>query len=155
MIPEEDRPPAWLRDNVTIDVQVEGLKSFSKALLEELDKNFSTHVPQVYDVMSKHACVGEGMVFAEMDTVVQRHHECLTAIVNLLRDTASGTYTMGKGAETVAVNYGDVDDAARLKASDIDQVIKPGTPGGEVHASDASSSPVSVSDGGLTDKGVQ
>jgi hypothetical protein len=154
MLPEEDRPPAWLRNDVSIDVQVDGLQSFSKALLEDLEKNFGTHLPQVYDVMTKHACVGDGMFFAEMDTVVQKHFECLTSIVNLLRDYASGTYAMGKGAETVAKNYGNADDLARVTVADVEQVMKPDASGPTVHAMEATSSPVAASDAGLTDRGT-
>jgi hypothetical protein len=156
MLPEEDRPPTWLRDTVSIDVQVEGLKSFSKALLEDLEKNFGTHVPQVYDVMSKHACVGENMLFAEMDGVVQKHYECLTAIVNLLRDYASGTYAMGKGAEVVATNYGNADDLARVTASHVEQVMKPATAGPTVHATQSGSSPVAAAEPepGMVDRGT-
>jgi hypothetical protein len=154
MLPEEDRPPAWLRNDVSVDVQVEGLQSFSKALLADLEKNFGTHLPQVYDVMTRHACVGDGMLFAEMDTAVQKHFECLTSIVNLLRDYASGTYAMGKGAETVARNYGNADDLARVTAADVEQVMKPGTPGGTYQMTEATSSPVTTSGTGLTDKGA-
>jgi hypothetical protein len=154
-LPEDDQPPGWLRDFVSIDVQVDGLKSFSKALLEDLEKNFGTHLPQVYDVMTKHACVGDTMLFAEMDTVVQKHYDCLTATVNLLRDYASGTYAMGKGAEIVATNYTNSDDLARVTATDVEQVMKPDTSGPTVQVLDATSSPVAMTDGGLVDKGVQ
>jgi hypothetical protein len=155
VIPDEDLGPHWLRDEVSIDVQVEGLKSFSKALLEDLDKNFGTHAPQIYDVMSKHACVGEGMFFAEMDEVRNRHYECLTAIVNLLRDYASGTYAVGKGADTVAKNYTDADSAAHVKVTDVQNVMQPGAPGGTAHATSANSTPITSSDPDLTDKGTQ
>jgi hypothetical protein len=154
MLPEEDRPPAWLRNDVSINVQVEGLQSFSKALLADLEKNFGTHLPQVYDVMTRHACVGDGMLFAEMDTVVQKHFECLTSIVNLLRDYASGTYAMGKGAETVATNYGVADDLARVTAANVEHVMKPDTSGPTFRATESTSSPVTASDGGLTDRGT-
>jgi hypothetical protein len=154
MLPEEDRPPVWLSDTAPIEVQIEGLKSFSRALLEDLEKNFGTHVPQVYDVMSQHACVGENMVFAEMDGVVQKHYECLTAIVNLLRDYASGTYAMGKGAEVVATNYGNADDLARVTATQVEQVMKPDTAGPTFHAAQSVSSPVTASEPGLVDRGT-
>jgi hypothetical protein len=154
-IPDEDLGPHWLRDEKSIDVQVEGLKSFSKALLEDLDKNFGTHVPQIYDVMSKHACVGDGMFFAEMDEVRNRHYECLTSIVNLLRDYASGTYAVGKGADTVAKNYTDADSLAHVKVTDVQKVMQPGTPGGTTQATSATSTPVTPTDPALTDKGVQ
>ena len=166
MTHKEDLRPRWLRDEVSIDVQVEGLKSFSKALLEDLEKNFGTHVPQIYDVMSKHACVGDGMFFAEMDAVRNRHYECLTAIVNLLRDYASGTYAVGKGADTVAKNYSDADATAQVRVSDVDSAM---IPGGTAHLTSAASTPVTPStpvsqsdltpstssDPTLTDKGVQ
>jgi hypothetical protein len=154
-IPQEDLGPAWLRNEKSIDVRVDGLQTFAQALLEDLDKNFSTHVPQVYDVMSKQSCVGDGMFFAEMDTVRERHYECLTAVVNVLRDVAKGTYVVGKGAETVAQNYGDADNMAQVNVKDVDNVMKPGTPGPAAQATDATSSPVSPTDGGLTDKGVE
>jgi hypothetical protein len=154
-IPDEDLGPAFLRDEVSIDVQVEGLRSFSRALLQDLEKNFGTHVPQVYDVMSKHACVGDGMFFPEMDAVRNRHYECLTSIVNLLRDYATGTYAMGKGAETVAKNYSDADSLAHVKATDVDKVLKPETTGPTATTQTGTSTPIAASDGGLTDKGVQ
>ncbi|HEV7899907.1 MAG TPA: hypothetical protein VGP31_18895 [Planosporangium sp.] len=154
-IPEEDRPPAWLRDEKSINVQVEGLQSFAKALLADLDKNFGPHLPQVYDVMAKHACVGDGMFFAEMDAARQRHYECLTSVVNLLQGYATGTYAMGKGAETVAQNYTDSDDMAKVRVSDVHHVLKAGTPGANYHTTQATSSPVTASDSGLTDKGGQ
>jgi hypothetical protein len=141
VIPDEDLGPHWLRDEVSIDVQVEGLKSFSKALLEDLDRNFGTHAPQIYDVMSKHACVGDGMFFAEMDEVRNRHYECLTAIV--------------KGADTVAKNYTDADSAAHVKVTDVQNVMQPGAPGGTAHATSANSTPITSSDPDLTDKGTQ
>src|SRR4051794_9529918 len=105
----EDLPPAFIRDDVSIDVQVDGLKSFAQAVLDDLDKNFGTHVPRVYDVMKRQACVGDGMNFIEMTDVVQRHHECLDAMVNQLQSYAQGTYAMGAGAKTVAHNYTDAD----------------------------------------------
>ncbi|NJC70334.1 hypothetical protein HC031_11515 [Planosporangium thailandense] len=154
MLPEDDRPPAWLRDTVSIDVQVEGLRSFATALLEDLEKNFGTHLPQVYDVMTKHACVGQDMVFAEMNAVVQKHYDCLTAIVNLLRDYASGTYAMGKGAEVVATNYETADGTVRATATQVEQVMKPNTSGPTVEAMESNVSSVSLSDGGLVDRGV-
>lgn len=155
MLPEEDRPPAWLRDTVSIDVQVEGLRSFAKALLEDLEKNFGTHLPQVYDVMTKHACVGQDMIFAEMDAVVQKHYECLTSIVNLLRDYASGTYAMGRGAQVVATNYETADGTVRATATEVEQVMKPDTSGPTAEATESNVSPVSASDTGLIDRGVQ
>ena len=154
-MPDEDLGPAFLRDEVSIDVQVDGLRSFSQALLQDLEKNFGTHLPQVYDVMSKHACVGDGMFFAEMDEVRTRHYECLTSIVNLLRDYATGTYAMGKGAETVAKNYGDADSMAHVKVSDVENVMQPTTTGPTVHTMSSTSTPIPASDDGLTDKGVQ
>jgi hypothetical protein len=154
-IPEEDRPPGWLRDEETIDVQVEGLQTFAKALLADLDKNFGPHLPQVYEPMAKHACVGDGMFFAEMDAARQKHYECLTSVVNVLQGYASGTYAVGKGAETVAQNYGNADDMAKVSATEVDHVLKPGTPGQTVHTTNATSTPITTSDSGLTDKGVQ
>jgi hypothetical protein len=151
-IPDDDLGPAFLRDDVTIDVQVDGLRSFAQALLQDLDKNFGTHVPLVYDVMSKHACVGDGMFFAEMDEVRNRHYDCLTSIVNLLRDYATGTYAMGKGAETVASKYADADSMAHVKVTDVQRVMQPATAGAPVTAS-TPAAPVSTD--GLTDKGIQ
>jgi hypothetical protein len=162
VIPDEDLGPAWLRDEVSIDVQIDGLRSFAQALLQDLDKNFGTHLPQIYDVMSKHACVGDGLFFVEMDEVRNRHYECLTAIVNLLRDYASGTYAMGKGADTVAKNYTDADSLAHVRVRDVDSVMQTTAPGGDVHVTSTNSSPVPAGSGavpagpdGLTDKGVQ
>jgi hypothetical protein len=94
------------------------------------------------------------MFFAEMDTVVQKHYECLTSIVNLLRDYASGTYSMGKGAEVIAQNYGDADDMARVKAMDVEHVMKPDTSGPTVHLTESTSGPVTASDAALTDRGT-
>lgn len=155
MLPEEDRPPVWLRDEKSIDVQVDGLQTFAKALLADLEKNFGPHLPQVYDVMAKHACVGDGMFFSEMDAARQRHYECLTSIVNLLQGYATGTYAVGKGAETVAQKYSDSDDLAKVRVADVRQALNEGTPGATVHPTMATSTPVSASDGELTDKGGQ
>ncbi|GAA1787752.1 hypothetical protein HC028_12940 [Planosporangium flavigriseum] len=155
MLPEEDRPPVWLRDQQSIDVQVDNLQSFAKALLADLEKNFGTHVPQVYDVMAKQACVGDGLFFQEMDLARQRHYESLTATVNLLRGYTSGTYAIGKGAETVAKNYTNADDLAQVTVSDVHKAMPQGTPGPATHALESASSPITASDSGLTDKGIR
>src|SRR5262249_31411581 len=116
------------------------------------------------------ACIGDGLFFAEMNEVRNRHYECLTSVVNLLRDYATGTYAMGKGAGTVAANYNDADSLSHAKVQDVDKAMKPGMPGPSAHAMSSGSAPVpsgsdqvpsgsdqvpSGSDGGLTDKGVQ
>lgn len=153
-LPEDDLPPAFIRDDVSIDVQVDGLKSFAQAVLEDLDKNFGTHVPRVYDVMKVQACVGDGMNFLEMTDAVQRHHECLDAMVNLLQNYAQGTYAMGIGAHAVATNYSDADAAAHVRVRDVQKALMPGSPGGSFSNVDTSTH-LSTTGDGLTNAGVE
>jgi hypothetical protein len=158
-LPEEDLPPAWLRNEVAIDVQVDGLKSFSKALLEDLEKNFGTHVPQVYDVMSQHACVGDGMFFAEMDAVRTRHYEALNGIVQQLQAFTMGTYALGHGADVVATNYGHADNMARVTAQDVDKVMAPASGAPTAAAPTAGGGPStatpSADSNGIVDRGTE
>jgi hypothetical protein len=133
-IPDEDLGPRWLRDEVSINVRVDGLRNFAKALLEDLEKNFGTHVPQVYDAMSAHACVGDGLFFAEMNQVRTKHYKCLDATVNLLQAYARGTYALGSGADTVADKYDDADELAKAKAQDVERIMNPPTTGQTTHA---------------------
>jgi hypothetical protein len=148
-IPDEDLGPAWLRDDVSVNVEVDSLKTFAKALLEDLEKNFGTHLPQVYEAMSVHACVGDGMFFDEMNQVRTKHYECLDAVTTLLQNHAQGTYAMAMGAETVAKNYGDADALAKVKARDVEHVMNPSP------TTATMSTTASVADTTIVDRGTE
>jgi hypothetical protein len=154
-IPDEDLGPDWLRDTVSINVEVDSLKTFAQALLADLEKNFGTHLPQVYEAMSIHACVGDGMFFPEMDAARTKHYECLDTAVNLLRDHAKGTFAMAKGAEVVAANYGDADTLAQVRVRDVEHVMNPPVPPGTPTAGPLSTFTTSTSEPVIVERGVQ
>jgi hypothetical protein len=121
-LPDEDRPPSWLRDYGDIEADIGRMEEFATRLRAEVEQNYGPHLSYVYDdVLVQLPAPYED--FVELAGFVSAHMASVqnTAdVVYFYRDATGGFAT---AAEKVSERYRSADAFAAARLTDVEAAL--------------------------------
>ncbi|SIR37390.1 hypothetical protein [Micromonospora avicenniae] len=122
MIPEEDRPEAWLRGYGAIDADIQQLREFADRLAAEVERNYAPHLSYIaQDVTAPlpNPCDA----FIELVHFLQAHHETQQASVDMVWGVCGATGHLAAAAGTVADRYAGTDALSAARVADVENAL--------------------------------
>jgi hypothetical protein len=121
-IPEEDLGPAWLRDWQHIEADIQAMDDFAKKLRADVETNYVSHLTPIYDDMAT-PLPGAGVGFAELDDLLNTHHQATQTTTNFVHDYANRSAHMADAASKISSNYGEADAFANATVSTVHRAL--------------------------------
>jgi len=132
-LPEEDLPPAWLRDYRAIEADITKMEEFAAKLDAEVRENYGPHLPYVLDDMQ--ARIPEAAPdFGELAAFLTTHDIAARDTTNLVHFYQNATGGFASAATEVSHKYREVDAFAAASLADVEAALdqtaaaKPQTP---------------------------
>ncbi|MGK5738335.1 hypothetical protein [Micromonospora sp. URMC 103] len=122
MIPEEDRPPAWLSGYGGIEADIRQLREFADRLAAEVDRNYSPHLSYIADDMTA-PLPNPCDAFIELVHFLRTHHETQQATVEMVWGVRGATGHLAAAAGTVADRYASADAFSAARVADVEQAL--------------------------------
>ncbi|MET7749825.1 hypothetical protein [Micromonospora sp. NPDC005367] len=122
MIPEEERPAAWLRGYGAIDADIHQLREFADRLAAEVERNYAPHLSYIaQDVTAPlpNPCDA----FIELVHFLQAHHETQQASVDMVWGVCGATGHLAAAAGTVADRYAGADAFSAARVADVENAL--------------------------------
>lgn len=121
-IPEEDRPPAWLRDYGDIEADISKMEEFAANLDAEVRQNYAPHLTYLtedvtVEVPKPAATFPELVSFQQTHQVIQQDS---TNVVFHYRDATGG---FAQAAKEVSEEYGNADAFAVARVKDVQTAL--------------------------------
>ncbi|MEH1014074.1 hypothetical protein V6U90_13305 [Micromonospora sp. CPCC 206060] len=136
MIPEEDRPPAWLQGYGDIEADLSRMEEFAAALDKEVRQHYIPHLARVYDDMSA-KLPDPCDAFVELVHFLQAHRDTQQATSNLVHFFRDATGGLAVAADRISKQYAGADAFAAARVGDVRQALDgtaaappPATPAG-------------------------
>ncbi|MEV4488902.1 hypothetical protein AB0K04_02160 [Micromonospora coxensis] len=122
MIPEEDRPASWLRDNDRIEADIRQMREFADRLQAEVDRNYAPHLSYIADDMTA-AIPDPCDAFIELVQFLRAHHETQQATAHTVWDLGGATGHLAGAAGTIAAEYEGADAFAAARVGDVREAL--------------------------------
>jgi hypothetical protein len=120
----DDLPPVWLQDYRPIEVDLETLAQFAKALQDEVDLNFAPHMMRILANLDGGQAPFEARDgFLELATAQMTYGDSRDRAVELLDAHVKGTRALAAAADAIAARYRSSDAYARATLTDVQQAF--------------------------------
>ncbi|WP_328850661.1 hypothetical protein OG994_20505 [Micromonospora globbae] len=127
MIPEEDRPAAWLNGYGSIDADIRQLREFADRLAAEVERHYAPHLSYIAEDVTA-PLPNPCDAFIELVHFLQAHHETQQASVDMVWGVCGATGRLAAAAGTVADRYAGSDAFSAARIVDVEQALaSPGT----------------------------
>lgn len=142
MIPEEDRPPSWLRDFGDIEVDIHRMEEFAAQLDKEVRDSYMPHL-QTIEVDVTTRVPAQHPDFKELFDFLTAHRDAQVKTYDSVYTFRDATGGFAYAAKKVSENYAGADAFASARAREVEaalnqtavaEVPPPGstsTPGGD------------------------
>lgn len=133
-LPEEDLPPAWLRDYGAIEADISRMEEFAAKLDAEVRENYAPHLTYVYNDMGVQIPAPYAD-FTELASFLMTHHAAVTDTTDLVHFYQNATGDFATAATKVSAQYRESDAFAAARVSDVEaafegtSVVTPQGPG--------------------------
>lgn len=122
MIPEEDRPPAWLRGYADLEVDLARMEDLAAQMDAEVRQNYIPHLDLVNsDVTTE--LPSPNANFAELCGFLTSHREVQESVLYLLHQFRDATGGLAYTAAEISKRYGDADAFARARLTDVERAL--------------------------------
>ncbi|GAB1694456.1 hypothetical protein [Krasilnikovia sp. M28-CT-15] len=121
MIPEEDRPPAWLADYGAIEADIQAMEDFAAGLAKEVDSGYGPHLDLVTNSML--TPLPSAPHLPELQAFLTRHHEVQSVTYSNTYNFRDGTGRFADAAKTISHEYRGSDAFSRARVNDVDKAF--------------------------------
>ncbi|NJP32720.1 hypothetical protein [Micromonospora thermarum] len=122
MIPEEDRPAAWLRGYGGIEADIRQLREFAEKLQAEVERHYAPHLSYIAEDMTA-AVPNPADAFIELVQFLHAHWETQQATTDMVWSVGGATGHLAAAAGTVAERYGNSDAFASARVVDVERAL--------------------------------
>jgi hypothetical protein len=122
MIPEEDRPPAWLADYGAIEADIQAMADFASGLGKEVVDGYGPHLSLVTTSMLTTLPAADAN-FPELQQFLAVHHDVQTATYSNTFNYRDRTGELANAAKTISTEYSGSDAFSRAKVNDVDKAL--------------------------------
>jgi hypothetical protein len=122
MIPEEDRPPAWLADYGAIDADIQAMADFAADLNKEVVDGYGPHLSLVTTSMLTPLPAADPN-FPELQQFLDHHYEVQTATYSNAYNYRDSTGELATAAKTISTEYSGSDAFSRAQVNDVDKAL--------------------------------
>jgi len=122
MIPDEDRPPAWLADYGAIEADIQAMADFAAGLGKEVVDGYGPHLSLVTTSMLTTLPAADAN-FPELQRFLTYHHEVQTATYSNTFNYRDRTGELATAAKTISTEYSGSDAFSRAKVNDVDRAL--------------------------------
>ncbi len=127
MIPEEDRPAAWLRGYGGIEADIRQLREFADKLQAEVERHYAPHLSYIAEDMTA-AVPNPADAFIELVQFLHAHWEAQQATAHMVWSVGGATGHLAAAAGTVADRYRESDAFSSARVVDVERALRaPGT----------------------------
>ncbi|RZU50246.1 hypothetical protein EV385_2012 [Krasilnikovia cinnamomea] len=130
MIPEEDRPPAWLADYGAIEADIQAMEDFATGLAKEVDSGYGPHLDLV--TASMLTPLPGAPNFPELQAFLTHHHEVQSVTYSNTYNFRDGTGQFADAAKTISHEYRGSDAFSRARVNDVDRAFDAAQPSPEL-----------------------
>ncbi|MEV1285815.1 hypothetical protein [Micromonospora sp. NPDC049679] len=136
MLPEEDRPPAWLRDYGDIEADISKMEEFAAKLDAEVRNNYGPHAESLYEDMRTEIPRPYAM-FEELSSFLTVHNAAERETADFVHFYQNATGGFATAATKVSEQYRQSDAFSAARVRDIEAafhgtaVAKPNVQGTE------------------------
>ncbi|MER7457109.1 hypothetical protein [Micromonospora sp. NPDC126480] len=127
MIPEEDRPAAWLRGYGGIEADIRQLREFADRLQTEVERHYAPHLSYIAEDMTA-AVPNPADAFVELVQFLRTHWEAQQATADMVWGVGGATGRLAAVAGTVADQYEHSDAFSSARVADVERAIATPTP---------------------------
>lgn len=118
MIPEEDRPPAWLRGYEDIEADISEMEEFAAKLDAEVRTNYGPHAQSLYADMTTQIPTPYA-AFQELAAFLVEHNAAEALTARLIYDYESATGGFAIAADRISKQYRESDAFASARVNDV------------------------------------
>jgi hypothetical protein len=122
VIPEEDLPPAWLRDFGSIEVDIRRMEEFAASLENELRQSYMPHLDEI-KISVSHQLPKQHSQFAELFGFLEAHRDAQQDTVTAVYAHRDATGGFAVAAQEVSKNYGNADAFAAARQRDVQAAL--------------------------------
>ncbi|MEV1144132.1 hypothetical protein [Micromonospora sp. NPDC049799] len=122
MIPEEDRPAAWLRGYGGIEADIRQLREFADRLQAEVERNYAPHLSYIAEDL-KTPLPNPADAFIELVEFLRAHHETQQATADTVWGVRGATGHLAAAAGQVADRYHDSDAFSSARVVDVERAL--------------------------------
>ncbi|SDY00934.1 hypothetical protein SAMN05444365_101361 [Micromonospora pattaloongensis] len=139
MLPEEDRPPAWLRDYGDIEADITKMEEFAARLDAEVRENYGPHAQSLYEDMQAEI-PSPYAAFQELSAFVVTHNSAQSNLSNTVWDYQNATGRFATAATEISERYRGSDAFSAARVRDVESALAP-SPDGSVPAPPSTTMP--------------
>ena len=121
MLPEEDRPPAWLADYGAIEADIQAMEDFAAGLAKEVETGYGPHLDLVTTSMM--TTLPAAPNFPELQAFLMQHHDVQTATFSNAFNFREGTGQFASAAKTISHEYRGSDAFSHARVADVDNAF--------------------------------
>jgi hypothetical protein len=121
-IPEEDRPPAWLRDYGDIEADISKMEEFAANLDSEVRENYAPHLSYLRDDVTV-KIPEPAAEFPELVSFLQTHQAIQQDSTNVVFHYRDATGGFAQAAKEVSANYGQADAFAVARVNEVQSAL--------------------------------
>jgi hypothetical protein len=122
MIPEEDRPPAWLADYGAIEADIQAMADFAAGLGKEVADGYGPHLSLVTTSMLTTLPAADAN-FPELQQFLAYHHEVQTATYSNTFNYRDRTGELATAAKTISTEYQGSDAFSHAQVNDVNRAL--------------------------------
>lgn len=122
MIPEEDRPAAWLHGYGGIEADIRQLREFADKLQAEVEGHYAPHLSYIAEDMTV-PVPNPADAFIELVQFLHAHWEAQQATTNLVWSVGGATGHLAAAAGTIADRYRDSDAFSSARVVDVERAL--------------------------------
>jgi hypothetical protein len=120
----DDLPPPWLQSSRPLEVDLETLAQFAKALRDEVELNFGPHLTRILGELDDGQVPFQAKAgFLELAAAQLTYGDSRDRAVELLDAYAKGTRALADAADAVAAHYRGGDAFARATMDDVQRAF--------------------------------
>ena len=122
MIPEEDRPAAWLRGYGGIEADIRQLREFADKLQTEVERHYAPHLSYIAEDMTA-GVPNPADAFLELVQFLRAHWEAQQATANTVWSVGGTTGHLAAAAGIVADEYEHSDAFSSARVVDVERAL--------------------------------
>lgn len=121
-IPEEDLPPAWLRDYGDIEADISKMEEFAANLDAEVRQNYAPHLTYLSEDVTA-PVPDPAAEFVELCAFLETHGAVQQDSTNVVFHYRDATGGFAQAAKEVSENYGRADAFALARVKEVESAL--------------------------------
>lgn len=121
-IPEEDLPPAWLRDYGDIEADISKMEEFAANLDAEVRQNYAPHLDYLREDVTAET-PQPAAEFQELVDFLTTHRDIQHDSTNVVFHYRDATGGFAQAAKEVSENYGKADAFALARVKEVESAL--------------------------------